>query len=116
MKILFLIFFCSSSAFALDCGEYEMYGSPARDTKGNVFYIVNTGTLSELKFTLTDTQEIKLAPYFNRSSKVRVVISKAMDAHLGEFADIKSAEYVVPDPAKITKKHGFVLIHAGKCQ
>ena len=114
MKIIFIILFCSSSAMSLDCGEYDMYGSADIVGKSAVF-IVNQGSLSELKFRLNDLQEIKLTPYMKRSSKIRAVINRKMNGYLGEFSEIKSVEYVVPDKAKTTKRHGATLITSGDC-
>lgn len=91
-----------------------MYGSA--DTQGNsAFFIVNQGSLSELKFQLDERQEIKLTPYMKRSSKIRAIITKKMNGNLGEFSTIKSVEYSVPDPAKMTKRHGSNLIKSNKC-
>ena len=102
--------------FSSICGEYNIYGSMIMSENGEAKFVANAGTLSEVQFKLTNKQEMRLAPYLNRSTKIRGKITKKMDGKLGELAEIKSAEYVVPDPAKLTSKHGLQLIKSGKCK
>lgn len=122
MKIALLLFLLSVNAFGAtgpsDCGLYDIYGRvlKSKSTPGEFQYIVHDGTVSEYKFNLTDTQEIKLVPYFDKPSKIRARLSKQITDFNGDFSDIESVEDTIPDPAGLTKLKGFILIKKEKCQ
>lgn len=110
----------TAQAWALDfssiCGEYDIYGSMVMKANGEASFVANAGTLSEVDFKLNNKQEIRLAPYLNRSTKIRARVTKKMNGKFGELAEIKKTEYVVPDPAGLTQNHGLHLIKSGKCK
>lgn len=120
MKGVFFFLFCFNAYSATQpssCGSYDIYGRMEKSkTPGEFQYVVHGGTVSEYRFNLTDTQEIKLAPYLERSTKIRATISKALTDNNGEFSELKSVEDIVPDPAKLTKNHGFFLLKKEKCK
>lgn len=99
------------------CGSFDIYGRMEKSKNpGEFLYVVHGKTISEYKFSLTDIQEIKLAPYLERSSKIRARISKEVVDYTGEFSEIESVEDSVPDPAFLTKNHGFFLVKKEKCK
>lgn len=120
MKGVFLFLFCLNAYSATqpsDCGSYDIYGRLEKSqTPGEFQYVVHGGTVSQYKFNLTPEQEIKLVPYLERSSRIRATISKAITDFNGDFSSIEKAEDVVPDPAKLTKAHGFFLVKKEVCK
>ena len=119
MKGVFLFLFCLNAYSATQpsgCGSYDIYGRMEKSkTPGEFQYVVHGGTVSEYRFNLTGTQEIKLAPYLERSTKIRATISKALTDYNGDFSELSLVEDVVPDPAKLTTHHGFFLKKKEKC-
>lgn len=120
MKVV-LIFLFSLNTYAATqpsgCGVFDIYGRLEKSkTAGEFQYVVHGGTVSQYKFNLTDIQEMKLVPYLERSSKIRATISKAITDFNGEFSDLEKVEDVVPDPAKLTKEHGFFLVKKENCK
>lgn len=120
MKGVLIFLFCLNAYGATqtsDCGSYDIYGRMEKSkTPGEFQYVVNGGTVSQYKFNLPPVQEIKLAPYLERSTKIRATISKKIADFNGEFSEIEKVEDTVPDPAKLTKEHGFFLVKKEKCK
>lgn len=117
--VLFLLisFNAYSATQPTDCGSYDIYGRLEQSkTPGEFQYVVHGGTVSEYRFNLTDVQEIKLVPYLKRSTKIRATISKVMKGFRGEFSTIEKVEDVVPDPAKLSNRHGFFLMTKESCK
>ena len=99
------------------CGSFDIYGRLEKSrTPGEYQYVVHKGTVSEHRFNISDTDEIKLIPYLERSSKVRALLTKEVRDFRGEFAEIIKVEDTIPDPAQMTKNHGFFLVKKEKCQ
>jgi hypothetical protein len=120
MKVIFFFLFCLNAYSATQphgCGSYDIYGRLEKSKEPGEFqYVVHGGTVSQYKFNLTADQEIKLVPYLERSSKIRATISQPMNDFNGDFSSIEKVEDVVPDPAKLTRSHGFFLVKNGKCK
>ncbi len=116
-----LFFFFSLNAYSSTqpdgCGSFDIYGRMEKSkVPGEFQYVVNGKTTSAYKFSLTDKQEIKMAPYLGRSTKIRAIISKNITDYTGEFSEIERVEDSVPDPAFLTKNHGFILVKKESCQ
>jgi len=99
------------------CGSFDIYGRMEKSkAPGDFQYVVHGKTTSAYKFSLTDKQEIQMAPYFGRSSKIRASITKNITDYTGEFSEIEGVEDSVPDPAFLTKNHGFILVKKESCK
>lgn len=99
------------------CGVYEMYGKVSKNKDGPGYsYVLNEGTLSQYKFPLPPKQEIKLSPYIGVETKIKARIKKKMNGQNGEFSEILSTEHIAPDPAMLTKNHGFFLVKKENCE
>lgn len=121
MKAILFFFLLTLNAYGATqpsgCGVYDVYGVlKAGKVAGEYNYVVHAGTVSEYKFLLNAVQEIKLIPYLDRSSKIRVKLDKAITDYHGTFAEVLKAEDVVPDPAGLTKNHGFFEVKKEKCK
>lgn len=99
------------------CGSFDIYGRMEKSKISGMFeYIVHEKTTSEYKFLLYDKQEIKMAPYLGRSSKIRASILKKVIDYRGEFEEIESVEESLPDPAFLIKNRGFILVKKESCK
>ena len=120
MKILFFFLFslnAYSSTAPDGCGVFDIYGRMDKSKAAGEFrYVVHGKTTSEYKFKLNEKQEIKLAPYFERYTKIRATILKEIIDFNGEFFEIESVNESVPDPAFLTKNHGFTLVKKESCK
>lgn len=117
----FLFFLFSLNAYSSTqpdgCGSFDIFGRMEKSKRPGEFqYIVHGKTTSAYKFSLTDKQEIQLAPYLNRSSKIRATIAKNITDYSGEFSEIERVEDSVPDPAFLTKNQGFILVKKESCK
>lgn len=122
MKVFFsFCFLISLNAYSSTqpdgCGSFDIYGRMEKSkTPGAFQYIVHGKTNSQYKFSLTDKQEIQMAPYLGRSSKIRASISKEITDYTGEFSEIERVEDTVPDPAFLLKNRGFLLVKKESCK
>ena len=120
MLFLFSLLFslnAYSSAQPNGCGVFEIYGRLEKSKlPGHFQYVVNGKTISKFIFTLSDDQEIKMAPYFERPTKIRASILKPTKNFKGEFLEIISVKDSIPDPAFLIKNHGFVMIKKELCK
>lgn len=120
MKGILVFLFCLNAYGATqpsDCGSYDIYGRLEKSkTPGEFQYVVHSGTVSQYRFNLTDVQEMKLVPYLEYSTKIRATISKKITDFNGNFSAVEKVEDTVPDPAKLTKNHGFFLVKKEKCK
>ncbi len=120
MKTLFAFIVCLNAYGATipsGCGTFDVYGVIEKNQKapGYVF-LVNKGTLSEYQFAISDEQELKAAPYIDRTIKLRGKITKKLNGQQGEFSSIESYTDVVPDPANLKGLTGFTFIKKEKCK
>ena len=118
---LFLLFFIAFDIHAATqpdgCGSFDIYGRLEKSkTPGEYQYVVHKDTVSEHRFNISANHEIKLIPYLERPSKIRAVITKKVTDFRGEFSEIIKVQDTIPDPAHLTKNHGFFLVKKEKCQ
>lgn len=120
MKFLFLIFFsinAHSSTQPEGCGVFDIFGRMEHSKNPGEFqYVVHGKTTSAYKFKLGELQEIKMAPYLERATKIRVRILKEIVDYNGEFFEIESINESVPDPAFLTKNQGFFIVKKEDCK
>lgn len=119
MAVLFAALFMQSANATpgeLPCGWYELRGTIEKNQEGTgYFYIVNKGTLSEVKLVIPYWFEPKAAPYIERFSKVRARFTKPLSGYRGEFYDVESFELVAYDPLGYSRAKTVAIISAEEC-
>ena len=118
----FLLFFSFSlnvysSTQPSGCGAFDIYGRMQKSKiSGQFQYVVHGNTASEYKFNLNDIQEMKMAPYLGKQTKIRASILKEITDFNGEFFEITSVKEIIPDPVFLSKNNGFTLIKNESCK
>jgi len=99
-----------------ECGLYELTGSIEKNEAGiGYFYIVNKGTNSQFIISISPQLEPRIAPYINRTSKIRAHFSKKIEGYRGEFASIESIDNAVSDPLGLSGQKTLLLISEENC-
>jgi outer membrane protein OmpA-like peptidoglycan-associated protein len=98
------------------CGLYELTGTIEKNNAAVGYaYIVNKGTRSQFTITIPIELEPRLAPYFERTSKLRARFSEKIEGFRGEFNSIESAERAISDPLGYSNQRTLVLLAEEKC-
>jgi len=98
------------------CGEYELRGTIDKNPSASGFlYIVNKGTASQYQLVIPIRQEPKIAPYINRSSRIRASLAKRIENFRGEFSSIQSISLAVSDPMGLSGERPMVLVAETEC-
>jgi hypothetical protein len=122
VKLFILSFYFFSTALSAStnpegCGLYEINGViEYSKADSSYIYIVNKGSLSEYRFLINLQDEIKIAPFIERSTKVRVRISEKLNGYTGKFFKIETLEYVAADPLLLKNSSNFSLVKKEKCE
>jgi hypothetical protein len=118
---IFLLSFFSATAFATTnpegCGLYDIHGIiEYSKADSRYIYFVNKGSLSEYQFIIDLKDEIKIAPFIERSIKMRAFVSEEPVGHKGKFQNILSLEYGPADPLLLKNNSNFFLVKKEKCR
>ena len=114
----FLLVMPNAFAAAIEgkCGLYELRSTIEKNpTDVGYLYIVNKGALSQYQFTIRSNQQLRIAPYVDRSSKARVRFSKPIEGYRGVFDSIDSIELAAPDPLGLSGEKTLMLISEQEC-
>lgn len=122
MRLFILgFYFFSATLFAATnpegCGQYDINGViEYSKAESSYIFVVNKDSLSEYRFLINLQDEIKIAPYIERSTKVRVSISEKMEGYSGKFFKIEALEYTAADPLLLKNSSNFSLVKKEKCK